>query len=116
MEKPFKVIIVGGSIAGLSLAHCLDRAGIDYVVLDRQLDLAPQLGASIGIMPNGARILDQLGLFDAVEAEIEALERSHIYLPDGFGHTSFFPKILHDRYALRPDAGPDRTEREDPGC
>ena len=95
MEKNFKVIIVGGSIAGLALAHCLDRASINYVMLERRDDVAPQVGASVGIMPNGARILDQLGLFDAIEAEIEPLDRSHIWYPDGFGFTSAFPTILH---------------------
>ncbi|MCJ1243270.1 hypothetical protein MMC30_000467 [Trapelia coarctata] len=97
-EQKFKVIIVGGSIAALSLAHCLDSAGIDYVVLERHHDIAPQVGASVGIMPNGARILDQLGLFDDVESEIEPLDRSFIYYPDGFSFTSAFPSILHEQF------------------
>lgn len=100
MEKTFKVIIVGGSIAGLTLAHCLDRAGIEYVVLERHEDIAPQLGASVGIMPNGSRILDQIELFDAVEFEIEPLDRSHTWYPDGFTFTSAYPIILHERYAV----------------
>lgn len=104
MEKKFKVIIVGGSIAGLSLAHCLDAIGIDYVVLERHKDIAPQVGASVGIMPNGARILDQLGLFDAVEREIEPLYRSYIWYPDGFGFTSAFPRILSDQCVPCPSA------------
>ncbi|KAF7503254.1 hypothetical protein GJ744_004045 [Endocarpon pusillum] len=62
-----KVIIVGGSVAGLTLAHCLYRAGIDYVVLEAREDIAPQLGASIGIFSNGARILDQLGIYGEIE-------------------------------------------------
>jgi len=32
----FKVIIVGGSYAGLTLSHCLDRAKIPYVLLERR--------------------------------------------------------------------------------
>lgn len=99
MEQRFRVIIVGGSIARLSLAHCLDRiGGIDYVVLERRSHIAPQVGASVGIMPNGARILDQLGLFDAVEMEIEPLDRSHIHYPDGFSFSSDFPTILRKEY------------------
>lgn len=97
-EEAFKVIIVGGSIAALSLAHCLDRLGLDYVILEQHRDIAPQVGASVGIMPNGARILDQLGLFDAVESEIEPLDKSHIYYPDGFSFTSNFPTILQEQY------------------
>ena len=66
-----KVVIVGGSIAGLTLAHCLSRYGIDYVVLERRHDIAPQVGASVSLQPNGARILDQLGMFDEVSENIE---------------------------------------------
>lgn len=66
-EDGLKVIIVGGSVAGLTLAHCLYRAGIDYVVLEAREDITPQLGASIGIFWNGARILDQLGIYDEIE-------------------------------------------------
>lgn len=98
----FKVIVVGGSITGLTLAHCLDRAGIEYLVLERNNDISPQVGASIGIMPNGARILDQLGVFDALEAEAEPLDRSHICYPDGFSFTSNFPTLVNQRYAYHP--------------
>lgn len=98
MENSFKVIVVGGSIAGLTLAHCLERAGIDYIVLERRDEIAPQVGASVGIMPNGARILDQLGFFDAVEAEIEPLDKSHIGFPDGFSFSSTHPTLLNQRY------------------
>ena len=97
-DKKFKVIIVGGSIAGLTLAHCLDRAGIDYVVLEKHDDVAPELGASIGIMANGARILDQLGLYNEIESYIEPPYRSHVCYPDGFRFSSHSPAILNSRY------------------
>ncbi|KAB8223455.1 hypothetical protein BDV33DRAFT_188834 [Aspergillus novoparasiticus] len=60
--KHFRVIIVGGSIAGLTLAHSLQQSGIDFVVLEANTNIAPQAGASTGILTNGARILDQLGI------------------------------------------------------
>ncbi|KAL8689123.1 MAG: hypothetical protein Q9218_005135 [Villophora microphyllina] len=97
-HSSFRIIIVGGSIAGLVLAHCLDRAGIDYVVLEGRDEIAPQVGASVGIMPNGARILDQLALFDMVEKEIEPLVRSHICYPDGFEFSSIFPELFNKRF------------------
>lgn len=65
-SKPFKVIIAGGSIAGLSLALMLEKNGIDFVVLEAYSSIAPQAGASIGVLPNGLRILDQLGCCDKV--------------------------------------------------
>jgi 2-polyprenyl-6-methoxyphenol hydroxylase-like FAD-dependent oxidoreductase len=64
---PLRVIIVGGGVAGLTLANALQNAGIDYVLLEQHGTVDPQIGASIGISPNGSRILDQLGCLDGVE-------------------------------------------------
>ncbi|KAI4724917.1 FAD/NAD(P)-binding domain-containing protein [Aureobasidium sp. EXF-10728] len=50
-----KVIIAGGGIAGLTLANALEQANIDYVLLERRKVIAPQVGASIGILSNGCR-------------------------------------------------------------
>jgi ribosomal protein S27E len=54
-ESRLRVIIVGGSVAGLTLAHCLHHSNIDYVVLEAREEIAPQVGASIVVLPNGAR-------------------------------------------------------------
>lgn len=62
----FKVIIVGGSVSGLSLANMLEKFDIDYVLLEAHPEIAPQLGASMGLLPGGLRILDQLGCYDRV--------------------------------------------------
>ncbi|PLB44192.1 FAD/NAD(P)-binding domain-containing protein [Aspergillus steynii IBT 23096] len=75
-KKGFRVVIVGGSIAGLTLAHCLKRLNIDYVVLESRNEIAPQSGGSIGFTPNGGRVLDQLGIFDDVLEEVEPLRKS----------------------------------------
>ncbi|CRL20782.1 Aromatic-ring hydroxylase-like [Penicillium camemberti] len=65
-QKSFKVVIVGGSIAGLSLALMLERNGIDFVILEAYSSIAPQVGASFGALPSGLRILDQLGCYESV--------------------------------------------------
>lgn len=96
-SKKFKVVIIGGSIAGLTLAHCLSKLGIDYVVLEKRREVAPQEGASVGIMPNGGRILEQLGLFDNVERAIEPLSIAQLVFPDGFCSESEYPKKLCER-------------------
>ncbi|KAJ0161768.1 FAD-dependent urate hydroxylase [Colletotrichum tanaceti] len=70
-SKEFRVLIAGGSIAGLTLANLLERLGISYTVLEAYHEMAPQVGASIGIQPNGARILDQVGLYDDVRKLID---------------------------------------------
>nr|A0A455LLW7.1 RecName: Full=FAD-dependent monooxygenase atnK; AltName: Full=Arthripenoid biosynthesis cluster protein K [Arthrinium sp.]AYO60884.1 FAD-dependent monooxygenase AtnK [Arthrinium sp.] len=62
----FKVVIVGGSISGLVLAHSLHQAGIDYIVLEGRNRIDPQIGASIGLFSNGSRILDQLGVYKSI--------------------------------------------------
>ncbi|KAK7217804.1 hypothetical protein V2G26_005807 [Clonostachys chloroleuca] len=67
-ENDFKVIIVGGGIAGLTLANMLEKFDIDYVVLEAHKDIAPQVGASIGMFPNGLRILDQIGIHHQIKA------------------------------------------------
>ncbi|KID66315.1 FAD dependent monooxygenase, partial [Metarhizium hybridum] len=97
MPNDFSVIIVGGSVAGLALAHCLQRLGVSFTILE-QGEIAPQLGASIGILPNGGRILDQLGIFDNIEKEIEPLELARIRYPDDFWFESRYPKALHSNY------------------
>lgn len=94
----FKVIIVGGSIAGLSLAHCLHKAGIKCIVLEKRSTISIQEGASIAVLPNGGRILEQLGLYDAVEELIEPMHIAQVRLPDGFQFSNSYPKTLHQTY------------------
>ncbi|CAG8323873.1 unnamed protein product [Penicillium salamii] len=64
---PFRVIIVGGSVAGLALANMLEQYGIDFVVLEKHESIAPHIGAGFAMLPHGARILDQLGCYNALE-------------------------------------------------
>ncbi|KAJ5295636.1 hypothetical protein N7508_010457 [Penicillium antarcticum] len=70
-SNPFKVVIAGGSVAGLALALMLEKNGIDFVVLEGYGSIAPQVGASIGLLPNGLRILDQLGCYEDVLEKAE---------------------------------------------
>lgn len=97
-QKQLKVIIVGGSIAGLTLAHCLERNGIDYVVLEAYKEIAPQVGASIGILANGARILDQIGCFDSINDLVEPLVRAVTWTGNGKCLVdSDTPRLLYKR-------------------
>jgi 2-polyprenyl-6-methoxyphenol hydroxylase-like FAD-dependent oxidoreductase len=68
------VIIARGSGTSLTLAHALHYSNIDFVVLEARDEITPQVGASIAILPNSARILDQLGIFDDILAMVEPLE------------------------------------------
>ncbi|GJN86941.1 hypothetical protein PLIIFM63780_010523 [Purpureocillium lilacinum] len=60
--------IVGGGIGGLTLAKMLEMIGVSYILYESYHDIAPDSGASLGVMPNGLRIIDQLGLTDKFEA------------------------------------------------
>ena len=73
-KTPFKVVIAGGGIAGLTLANSLSQANIDYVLLEARDEIAPQVGASIGIFAQGGRILDQMGMYDDILNLIEPIE------------------------------------------
>lgn len=100
MSQPtFKVVIVGGSVTGLTLAHCLAKLGIDFTILEKRPAIVVQEGASIAVMPNGARVLDQLGIFDAIEQSVAPLDISEAWLPEqnGFNFTSDYPRRLHKR-------------------
>ncbi|SCV58308.1 related to hydroxylase [Fusarium fujikuroi] len=65
------VIIAGGGISGLSLANMLEKVGIRYVLLESHDEIAPQVGASIGLQSSGLRILDQLGCADELISLID---------------------------------------------
>ncbi|KAL0578962.1 hypothetical protein V5O48_003054 [Marasmius crinis-equi] len=66
-----RVLIAGGSVAGLTLANILERVGIDYLLLESHREWAPDVGASLGVFPNGLRILDQIGCYTPVLGLVE---------------------------------------------
>ena len=82
-EKPFKVIVVGAGVTGLTASHALSKANIDHVVLERGVDAAPSLGTSIAIYPHGARLLEQFGCLKAAEATTAPYKRMVNRTPDG---------------------------------
>lgn len=93
-EQPFKVIIVGAGVAGLVLAHSLELAKIDYVLLDKGI-VAPPWGTSITIHPHGCRILHQIQSLDAVSDQCAPMELFHQRDSSGksFLKDSFFDAI-----------------------
>ncbi|KAE8336335.1 hypothetical protein BDV24DRAFT_178597 [Aspergillus arachidicola] len=55
------VIIIGCSVAGLTLAHALSKRRIDYTILEAHDRLPlPFTGNAFTLLPNGSRILAQL--------------------------------------------------------
>lgn len=62
-SKKLKVTIVGGGIGGLSLANMFEKAGIDYIVLEKAATIRA-LGSSLGLDASTLRVVEQLGLLD----------------------------------------------------
>lgn len=60
-----RAIVIGGGIGGLTAALTLKRAGIDVDVFE-QAAVLREVGAGIQISPNATRILERLGLGDAM--------------------------------------------------
>ena len=119
-NKPFRVLIVGGGVAGLTLANMLERFNIDYLILEGHGDIAPAVGASIGMFPNGLRILDQIDLYEPLEKLMGSFEETqstrdmkgrpimsiprfqdHVRLRHGyplmFFERQYLLKVLHER-------------------
>ncbi|WP_205648868.1 FAD-dependent monooxygenase [Acuticoccus kandeliae] len=65
-DKP-RVAIVGGGIGGVTAAIFLQRAGFPVKVYDQAPAFA-RVGAGINLAPNGMRVLESLGLGDALAA------------------------------------------------
>ncbi|KAI0456716.1 hypothetical protein F5B21DRAFT_522052 [Xylaria acuta] len=66
-KPPFRVIVVGAGLLGLTAAHMLAKTDMDFVVLEQHDDLMPEIGSLLSILPPTFRVLDQLGVLDAVE-------------------------------------------------
>lgn len=65
IASPDRIVVIGGGIGGLTTALALLRHGIDVDVYEQSTQLK-EVGAGIGISPNGTRVLDALGLADAL--------------------------------------------------
>lgn len=79
----YQVVIVGGGIAGLTLALEFERLGIKYALFESHASLYPDEGASIGLQPNGLRILDQLGVFEDIAQHTAPIQDRHLFDEDG---------------------------------
>jgi salicylate hydroxylase len=68
MASHAPILIAGGGIGGLALAIALAKVGRASIVLERQPEFSAA-GAGIQIGPNGMRVLQQLGLDDALRPQ-----------------------------------------------
>ncbi|KAH7033741.1 FAD binding domain protein [Microdochium trichocladiopsis] len=100
-HKPFKVIIAGGGVAGLTLAQMFEKFDIDYVLLEAYQDITPPVGASIGLMPNGLLVLDQIGCYEAVRKVAESANNGEAYTRDPNGRPLSVQRSLFQHLGKR---------------
>ena len=62
-----KVCVIGGGIGGLAFATAAAQNGADVTVLE-QAEAIKEVGAGLQISPNGLRVIEALGLKDALSA------------------------------------------------
>lgn len=87
-DRPFRIIVIGAGVAGLVASNCLQRLGIDHVVLEKHAEIAPVAGAGISLWPHGLRILHQLGYLDAIKRAATPVKRFQCRAPNG--------RLIHD--------------------
>jgi 2-polyprenyl-6-methoxyphenol hydroxylase-like FAD-dependent oxidoreductase len=75
-------IVVGAGIGGLATAAALRRCGWQPIVLERAAELRP-VGAAIGLAPNAIRVLEALGVGEAVLATGAQAASAAILTADG---------------------------------
>jgi salicylate hydroxylase len=61
-----RAVVVGGGLGGMAAAVALTQAGIDVQVHEQAQQLT-EVGAGVSLAPNGLRMLERLGLGEAVE-------------------------------------------------
>ncbi|KAG0374729.1 hypothetical protein BGX24_010027 [Mortierella sp. AD032] len=92
-----KAVIVGGGIAGLSLAIMMAKAGIEYIILERSTGLEPSMGCATVLGPPVLRLIEQIGLLPEVEAASKSL--NGVTIVDGeCRRLGRFEGIEPDRY------------------
>lgn len=80
----FRVVIVGAGPVGLYLAHAMERADIDYVVLEQHSTVLNTSGQLLFTWPQTVRLFDQLGLYPEVkDVAIPIHYKKRVYGHDG---------------------------------
>lgn len=93
----FKVIVIGGGPVGLTAAHALSKAGIDFVVLERRPQVFEDVGASLVLSPANLRVMSQFGLLPKLRELGTEVLRWADYTQDG----GLYGESFHAYYIKR---------------
>ena len=81
---PGRILVIGGGIAGLSIAAGLRRAGLEVAVFERAARWSNvQQGSLLNVQVNGMRALRSLGVFEGIRSSVLALEAQEFLSWDG---------------------------------
>ncbi|KAK0742923.1 hypothetical protein B0T18DRAFT_439030 [Schizothecium vesticola] len=102
-SKNIKVIIVGGGPVGLTAAHALSRAGIDFVLLESRPSVVIDAGSNLVLNPIGLRILGEMGLLETLNNVSSPLGKVQRFDHDGhdLGDINFFVR-WKENHGLAP--------------
>ncbi len=64
MDKNIRIVIIGGGIAGLTTALCLEYYGYKNYIVYEQAPEFKEIGAAISLWPNALKVYKKLGLYD----------------------------------------------------
>ncbi|HKS07915.1 MAG TPA: FAD-dependent monooxygenase [Pyrinomonadaceae bacterium] len=78
-----RIAIVGGGIGGLTVALALREFGFEAEVYEQAPELL-DVGAAIAVWPNALRVLERLGLADAIHAHAGEINEIHWLDSHGF--------------------------------
>ncbi len=115
MAGSLKITIAGGGVAGLASATALASRGHAVRVMEQAAEIR-EVGAGIQVSPNGVRVLQTLGLEEALAQSAIRIERARLIdgptgkpvltldLKDGFQGVPWFAVHRADLIALLHDA------------
>src|SRR5688572_14556745 len=95
------VVIVGAGMGGLTAALAMRQAGYSFEIYDRAPVLAPA-GAGVSLWSNGIKVLNRLGLGDAVRAIGGHMQHMSYVSKEGVPLTRFSLEPLVKAVGQRP--------------
>ncbi|KAI1113127.1 hypothetical protein F5Y14DRAFT_462820 [Nemania sp. NC0429] len=83
-NPPFRVIIVGAGPVGLYMAHAMERAEIEYVVVEKNSTVLNPSGQLLFTWPQTVRLFDQLGIYKELSSVALPMHyKKRVYGHDG---------------------------------